>query len=179
MLRQRHPAAAETKKMRNIMVAVGCVVAATTVWAQGPKIGQWEYQSEMTIPGVSLPPGMQMPKMPEGMQLPPGMSMPQMSGDGMVQRMSFRSCVTESEPVPMDRQGGHDCKLTRMDRKGDSVNWAVECQTPEGLMTGDGTGTYKGDRMDAVIKMKGTANGRPMEMTQKLQGRYLGPCPAK
>ena len=150
--------------MRNILVAAGCVAVVTAAWAQGPKIGQWEYQSEMTIPGVSLP---------------PGMSMPQMSGDGMVQRMSFRSCVTESEPVPMDRQGGHDCKLTRMDRKGDAVSWAVECQTPEGPMIGEGTGTYRGDRMDAVIKMKGTANGRPMEMTQKLQGRYLGPCPAK
>lgn len=163
------------------MIRTAAMLAALAAYAgaaqaEGVKPGQWEYQTEMTIPGTSLPPGTQLPKLPEGVQLPPGMSMPQMSADGMTQRMSFRSCVTETEPVPMDRSGDHDCTLTRMDRKGDSISWAMECRTPEGPMTGEGHGTYRGERMDAVIRMNGTANGRPLEMTQKLQGRYVGPC---
>ncbi len=163
-------------KRLTIALLIGAASGAA-IAAGGPKAGQWEYTTEVNIPAMSMPEGFQMPELPEGMELPPGMSMPQMGAQGMKQTMSFKQCITDEEPVPMHEGEDSDCKLTKMDRKGNTVHWAVECQTPEGPSSGEGTATYEGDRMHAEMTMTSTVDGRPMEMHQTINGRYLGPCP--
>ncbi|WP_169577410.1 DUF3617 domain-containing protein [Sinimarinibacterium sp. CAU 1509] len=163
--------------MNRILGLALLAVATTTAAADGPRVGQWEYTQEMTIPGSALPEGMQMPKLPEGVQLPPGMSMPQMGQHGMTQTMSFQHCVTSEDIVPMNSDDASKCKMTKMKRSGNNFEWAAECQTPDGVATSEGSGTYTDDRMDATITSKMNMHGKPMEMKQTLHGRYLGPCP--
>ena len=43
-------------------------------------------------------------------------------------------------------------------------------------MSGEGSATYSGDTMSAEMRAKGSHRGRPIEMTQKTTGRYIGPC---
>lgn len=135
--------------------------------------GKWEYMSEMKMPGMPEMPA-NMPKMPDGMQLPPGMTMPQFGPRGITS--TFQRCITNEDLVPKDDKGKEQCTVTKMDRKGNTVNWAASCQTPQGPAKSEGTATYTGDAMEATMRVTGNAEGRPFEMTQNMKGRYLGPC---
>ncbi|HSW13788.1 MAG TPA: DUF3617 family protein [Solimonas sp.] len=158
-------------QMRKWML-LGLVVSGVAFAADGPKVGKWEYNSTMKMDG-----GPQMPQMqlPPGVQLPPGMQMPQMGPQGM--SMKFTRCITKDDMVPKNDQGKEKCTVTKMDQKGNTVNWAVSCDTPQGKAQGEGTATYTGDSMTSV--MTTTINDKDMgkiKMTQNMTGRYLGAC---
>lgn len=145
--------------------------AALLVAAQAPAAGvhegRWQYTMTMDMPGMPA-----MPKV-DPSKLPPGMKLPQMDGHGMT--MSFEHCVKDSDLVP--RQERDECKTTKMDRKGNTVTWAAVCDSPQGKMNAEGSATYDGDTMTSTTHMTGTdRRGRPIDVTQKIKGRYLGPC---
>lgn len=113
------------------------------------KAGEWEFTTQTS-----------MPNMP---QLPPGMSMPS---------FTFKNCLKEGQPVPQRQNGEKKCKVTKMVRQGDTVNWEVSCETRNGEMKGTGSATYSGDSMHSTMRF----TGGPMEMTENMTGHYLGPC---
>ncbi|MGH6644823.1 MAG: DUF3617 domain-containing protein [Solimonas sp.] len=155
-------------KMIILLATAGLLGAAQAASAAGIHEGRWAYTMTMDMPGMPA-----MPKV-DASKLPPGMNLPQRTANGI--SMNFEHCVTNADLVPKN-DAQDRCKVTRMDRQGDTVNWASICDSPQGKMEATGTATYSGDTMTSTTHMTGTdARGKPIDMTQKISGRYVGAC---
>ena len=159
--------------MRIHKTAAGAALALLSSGALAGQIheGRWTYSMTLDMPNMPAMPDM---SKIDASKLPPGVKLPQRSANGGMQ-MSFDRCVTNADLVPQKDQ--QQCKITKMDRQGDTVNWASVCDTPHGKMNATGTATYSGETMTATTKMTGTdAHGKPIDMTQKIEGHYAGAC---
>ncbi|MDI1472048.1 MAG: DUF3617 family protein [Thermodesulfovibrio sp.] len=85
---------------------------------------------------------------------------------------TFTQCITKDKAIPQKAETDQDCKITKSTMSGDTVNWTIECKTPEGPVISEGTVTYKGDRFDGVVKMKHFG----MDITQYMNGKWIGDC---
>jgi uncharacterized protein DUF3617 len=140
------------------------------------KPGKWEYTVTMQMPN--------MPQVPPGVQLPPNVQMQQGAG-GM--SITHTSCMNGSDPTAeLRRPGGPrgsaegQCKVERLQQNGATVSWASTCKTPQATVHSEGTAHYNGDRMEANFTTRTThASGPPIQVSQHVDGRYLGPCDAK
>jgi len=156
-------------KMLRLATTGGMLLLASTAFADQIREGRWAYTMTMNMP--DMPELKNMPKI-DPSQLPPGLKLPQFTAEGM--QMSFEQCVTKEDLVPRNQD---DCKVTKMDRQGNTVKWAAVCNTPRGKMNSSGVATYTGDTMTSTAEISGTdERGKPINMTQKISGRYLGAC---
>ena len=147
---------------------VGVLCLAGTAKADDSiKEGRWEFTTEVQMEGMP-----QMPELPPGVKLPPGMSM---SAKGNTMRTTMNKCVTKQDMVPSD-EGKKNCKVTKMDRRGNTVSWRVECQEGGTRTTGDGTATYTGNTMQSKMVMTTQSGGHSSRQEMKTTGRYLGAC---
>ena len=126
------------------------------------KPGQWEFTSQMEMPG--------MPKLPPGAQLPANVQ-PQPGG----MKSSYKTCVDTERAVPSDPRG--QCKIDQVQRNGGTVTWTGSCATAQGTVRSEGVAHYSGDTMEANLTTQvPAANGQAMKTTQHITGHYLGPC---
>ncbi|MFZ5776395.1 MAG: DUF3617 domain-containing protein [Thermodesulfobacteriota bacterium] len=133
------------------------------------KEGKWEFTTEVQMPGMA-----KMPELPAGVKLPPGMSM---SSKGNTMRTTQVKCITKEDMVPADQgKGKNTCKTTKMERRGNTVNWSVVCEEEGTRMLGDGVATYTGDTMQSTMTMTTTRAGQTTKQDVKSMGRYLGAC---
>jgi hypothetical protein len=140
-------------------------VAAPANAADSVKPGRWEFTSQMQAPA--------MPQLPPGTQLPPGIQL--QPGGGM--KVSHTSCVDPERAVPTDPRP--ECKIDRMERNGGTVSWATTCNTAQGTVRSEGIAHYAGDNMQATLTTHiPQQGGRSMDTSQRISGRYLGPCAA-
>lgn len=146
--------------------------ALTAVHAQDAiRPGKWEYTVTMQMPNP--------PQLPPGVQLPPNVQT--QSGAGGI---TVTSCVNTNDPTAELRRphGSSEgqCKVDRLQRSGSTITWASSCTTPEATVHSEGTAHYNGDRMEANFTTRTIhANGAPIQTSQQVAGRYLGPCDAK
>lgn len=113
--------------------------------AQNMKEGLWEITSKMEMPGMP-------------MKMPP---------------QTHTHCLTKKDAVPQKEEPGQECKTTKLEVRGDTVSWVMECKTKEGPVVMNGKVAYKGETFEGVIKMKQS----DMEITQNLSGKWIGKCP--
>lgn len=160
--------------MKNSLLRVACfllVLLPAFALAADDSIreGKWEFVTEVAMDGMPA-----MPALPPGVSLPPGMSM---SSKGNSMKTTMSQCITKNDLVPAGGQkNAKNCKVTKMDRKGNQVSWSMVC-TEDGMkMTGDGVATYTGNQM--VSRMTMTSQGKGQNIKQRINtsGRYLGPC---
>jgi len=80
-------------------------------------------------------------------------------------------------PQNKEEPGRTDCKETKREVKGDTVNWVIECKAEGGTVTSSGTMTYRNDTLEGTVKVR-VPDGRrgAMEMTQHMNGKWVGPC---
>jgi len=124
--------------------------------------GQWEFTSQMQVPG--------MPQLPAGAQLPPNV---QAQAGGM--KSTYRTCVDSEKAVPSDPRG--QCKIENVRRDGPTVTWTGACATGQGTVRSEGVARYSGNTMDATLTTQVPgANGQTMKTTQHITGHYVGPC---
>lgn len=83
---------------------------------------------------------------------------------------TWTQCLTKKECIP---QQDKDCKVIKIDSNGDAFTWTVQCKTSDGVMTGNGKMTYRGDTFEDVVTMA-TSAGRGMGVTQNLRGKWVG-----
>ncbi len=154
--------------MKTILV-LAAALAATGALAQSPadamkgkmKPGLYSYKMEMDMG--------QVPGMPAGMGK---------------QTMNMQHCVTpqdiEKGQVGKGRDGkaASNCEMKDFKMSGNTATYKMVCKG-EGSMTADNTITFVADGFNMNMKMAMDQGGRQMNMTQKMEGRYLGPCPAK
>lgn len=140
------------------------------------KPGKWQVVAETQGP--------KMPPPPPGTKLPPGV---QLRPDGTGMTMTRTTCVSAKNPVPVgpppagaQGPGKPNCKTDRIERNGGDVRWAATCTGPQGTMQADGEAHYTGDTMDATIRSHASvSNGQPVDTTQHITAKYLGPCTGK
>ncbi|HON59514.1 MAG TPA: DUF3617 family protein [Smithella sp.] len=137
------------KKLIGFLTVAFFVGSTACAWAQ-LKEGLWDFTTQVQIKG--------MPK-----------TMP---------ATTFRQCVTKSNPVPQNKDKSFDCKITNQNISGDTISYSMECKGDQGVMQTTGKTTYSGNTMEGssttVFKMKGQP---PMQMSNTMKGKYLGPCP--
>jgi hypothetical protein len=144
----------------------GTVCAETTI-----EPGEWEFSSTV----------------PEATQLPPGMqSSPGVRAGPEGTTFSRTECIAADNPLPPMARGrsapgdGNSCAVDRTDVNGDTVSWSTTCTTPRITIHIEGTAHYHGETLDGVFVIRSkTPDGPPIERTQQLRGRYLGPCETK
>jgi hypothetical protein len=143
-----------------LAAAVGCVFCAAA--SASPfdqfkgkmKEGMYETTMEMEIPG-----------MPAGMGK---------------QNMKFQNCVTaqdiENGKVGKGKdKGTENCEVKNFKMSGNTATYTTVCKG-EHEMTADTRMTFHdaGYKMD--MKMAMNRNGQVMNMTQHMEGRYMGAC---
>ena len=119
------------------------------------KEGLYEYKMQMEIPG-----------MPAGMGK---------------QAMTFQNCVSQKD---ID-QGGfgkgkegkqpENCEVRDMKMSGNTATYTMECKGAA-PMKADNRITFTDNGFNMDMKMAMNQGGQVMNMTQKMEGRYLGPC---
>ena len=154
--------------MRSARLLAVVVASACTAAAAGPfdqfkgkmKEGLYEYKMEMDMGQV---PGM-----------PPGMGK---------QNMTFQKCLTpqDIEKGQMGRGGGRDgkmpenCEVKNFNMSGNTASYTMVCKPPN-EMTADNKITFTGEGFKMDMKMSMNQGGQVMNMNQRMESKYLGPC---
>jgi hypothetical protein len=132
--------------------------------ADAVRSGQWEFNTQLQAVGTAA--------LPPGISLPPGAA----AGGGM--KVSHRQCIEPDKAVPSDPRRA--CNVDRMERKGAVITWSTTCKAPQGDVKSTGTARYSGTVMQANLNVRApNAAGGAIETTQRITGRYLGPCTKK
>jgi len=128
----------------------------------GVKPGQWEFTTRLeAFAPPTPPPGAQSPQATQ----------PQSGGDA-----TYLSCIQSDRAVPVEF--GAQCNFDSRERQGPRVTWSMICTNPQGAVRSDGVAQYHGDTMDAtLVNHFPAANGTVTDLTQRITGRYLQPCP--
>lgn len=128
--------------------------------ADAIKGGSWEFISQLQ--------GAPMPHPQPGTQSPPG------GGIAATQTL----CIEPDKAVPTDPRQG--CRIDRTQRNGGTVSWSGSCTTQQGTVRSDGVAHYSGETMDGTLTTRiPQPNGGTMDTSQRITGRYLGPCAAR
>ena len=145
-----------------LLIAACAAAVSTAAVAAGPldqmkgkmKPGMYDMKMEMEIPG-----------MPGGMGK---------------QSMNMQNCVTEQDIEKGTVGKGKDskmpdtCEVKNFKMSGNSASYTAVCKEPD--MTSDTSITFtdSGYTMNTKTAMK--QGGQVMNMNQKIEGRYVGPC---
>lgn len=140
-------------KIRSLVaLAVVLLLAGAGTALAGPDLqpGQWEMTLQTEMPGMPFP-------------IPP---------------VKYRTCMSPQDAVPQQEKPGEDCKLVKSQSSGNTVSWVMECRDKDAKTRSEGEITYHHDTMKGTIHahMESRQEGT-MEVTQKLSGKRLGPCP--
>jgi hypothetical protein len=150
------------------------VLAPGAADSAGVKPGQWEFTTRLeAFATPSPPPGTPSPTQspPQSPTPAPQAAQPQSGGDA-----TYLSCIQSDRAVPVEF--GAQCKLDSPKRQGSRVTWSMICTNPQGAVRSDGVAQYHGDTMDAtLVNHFPAANGTVTDLTQRITGRYLRPCP--
>lgn len=113
------------------------------------KYGLWDITTKMEIKG-----------MPN--QMPP---------------ISVRQCTTKNDPVPKSDTKGSECKTKDHKVSGDTVTYTIECTGKDSFVLTSGKMIHKGNTFDGTSTTNIKTKGQPeMQMTNKMSGKYIGPC---
>ena len=104
-------------------VMPGVALAASDI-----KAGKWQFTTEMQLPAMSQPSGVQAPR-------------------GNNQPMTRTACIDPAHPIPAEQQ----CTLDNVKRRGDSVTWAMIYSSLQSPVHSTGSGHYAGDTMEARL----------------------------
>jgi hypothetical protein len=122
------------------------------------KEGLYDYKMEMDMGNI---PGM-----------PPGMGK---------QNHAFQQCVTNQDidkgGFSRGREGKmpENCEVRDFKMSGNSATYTMECKGNP-AMKADNKVTFVGDGFNMDMKMAMNQGGQVMNMTQKIQARYVGAC---
>ena len=146
--------------MRNKFLLAACAAAfASTAAFAGPfdgfkgkmKPGLYESKMEMDMPG-----------MPKGMG-----------------NMTHQHCITQTDidsgqaAKGPQSKGQQDCEVKDMKMSGNTASYKVECK---GGTKVDTKMTFSDNGYQAENKMVMNQGGQVMNVTQKIDSRYIGPC---
>jgi len=90
---------------------------------------------------------------------------------------TVRQCITKSDPVPKPASKGYECKTKNYKMSGDTVTYTIECSGKDSVVLTSGKTTYKGNIFNGTSTTNIKTKGQPkIQMTNKISGKYIGPC---
>ena len=96
-----------------------------------------------------------------------------------ISRSSAASRPRTSRKAPSARaataRATENCEVKDFKMSGNTATYRMECKG-EGQMKADNKITFLPNGFDMDMKMSMVRNGQPMNMTQHMEGRNLGPC---
>ena len=116
-------------------------------------------------------------KMKPGMyEVKMDMDMPGMPGNMGKQSMTVKNCVTEKdiESGKMGKDQKDTCEVKNFKMSGNTASYTAACKDPP--MTSDTTITFRDDGYSMTSKTTMNQGGQTMQMSHKMEGRYVGPC---
>jgi len=134
-------------KKAAILIFVLFAMVSTSFAEPNLKEGKWEVTTKMEMPGMP-------------MQLP---------------AFTYTQCITKTDLVPENKQPqqqNENCDAVDVKTSGNTVTWSTKCKGDNGETKGTGSITYKGDSFTGNMKV----NQGGMEITTKMNGKYIGPC---
>lgn len=107
------------------------------------------------------------------------MEIPGMPAGMGKQSMNMQNCVTEQDIEKGAVGKGKDskpdtCEVKNVKMSGNSASYTAVCKDPE--MTADTNITFNASGYTMNTKTAMKQGGQTMNMTQKIEGRYIGPC---
>jgi len=151
--------------MKKQIALAALAAGVATAYAAGPfdafkgkmKEGMYEYKMDMDMG--------QMPGMPPGMGK---------------QSHTFQHCVTKKDIEEggfgnKDRKQPENCEIKNMNMSGNTATYTMECKGEHG-MRADNKITFRDDGFTMDMKMQMNQRGQNMNMTQHMEGRYIGAC---
>ncbi len=172
------------KKITSAMVGflVLVLVFAMAVTAENIKEGKWSIKMITKIEGMPVDAAAKMKEEMNNMPPEAAAMMKQMSGKMNIEMgandqgitTTVTQCVTAQNPVP-DTKLPANCQETH-EMNGNVVNFHVACNNKDLQLDSTGHVTYNGDSMDGVVKSHQASEGKSMDATIQITGKYLGPC---
>ena len=146
--------------MRFKFLIAACAAAVSTAVVAGP-FDQFKGKMKPGLYDVQM--DMEMPGMPAGMGK---------------QSMKMQNCVSDSD-IEQGKMGKDDmpkgCEVKNMKVSGNTATYTTECKGDMN-MKADTTVTFRDNGYTMVNKTAMNQGGQTMNMTQKMEGRYVGPC---
>ncbi len=89
--------------------------------------------------------------------------------------MTYTTCLTNKDLIPVQDEASDaaNCKMTRHEVKGNTVNWSITCNDDGVKTTSKGKITYAGDSFKGEMTVQ-TPDAPPM--VQKMSGHRVGSC---
>jgi hypothetical protein len=153
-------------KLARLLALAAATTSVCAIAADNPfegfkgkmKEGLYDYRMELDLGNI---PGM-----------PPGMGK---------QNMNFQQCVT-SQDIEKGQMGRSkesqvptDCKISDFKMSGNTATYKMDCKG-EPSIKGDNRITFSGETFNMDMKMAMNQGGQVMNVTQKMNARYIGPC---
>ena len=130
------------------VLLIAAVALPLSAGAQG-KDDLWEVTVKMEMPGMP-------------MAMPP-----------VVTRNCTAKNARDEDYVPAEK----NCRMQDRKRSGNKLSYKIVCEGKD-PMTIAGEMTFGANSYEGRMQMSGTANGRPMQMTQNFSGKRVGDCTA-
>jgi len=89
----------------------------------------------------------------------------------------FQKCINRNNLTPGNNTDKDGCDKDKVNRKGDTVNWTVNCAKDKHTLSGSGLVVYSDTTMSGHAEFQ--AGGKELAtMNMKLQynGKYMGKC---
>ena len=90
-------------------------------------------------------------------------------------RMRAAVCLLRRKLGRSEQQKMEQCEIKNFKMSGNTASYTTVCKG-DMQMTADTTITFSGADYKMNMKMAMNQGGQVMNMTQKMDGRYLGPC---
>jgi uncharacterized protein DUF3617 len=145
------------------LIALTTVFVGASAHAEDLQSGKWEFDVRIDTTKMHLSPGV---------RLPPGVQLPGRPGRGA----SHTACITPERMVPGPALL-NQCAFDWITHSGGTVKWSVTCNSSDGQVRDSGIATYSGNKMEGTMYIRSIGgHGPPFDITQRISGRYLGPC---
>src|SRR4051812_48343403 len=145
-----------------LLAALVCSAIVANALADGPfdqfkgkmKEGLYEYKMQMEMPGMPANMGKQ--------------------------NMTFQNCVTRDDIEKGNMGRGKNgkmpetCEVKNFNMSGNTASYTMVCKDPP--MQADNKITFGDGTFNMDMKMAMDQGGQKMNMTQHMEGRYLGAC---
>ncbi|MES2772269.1 MAG: DUF3617 family protein [Pseudomonadota bacterium] len=117
--------------------------------------GLWRISLEMTIPGQG----------------------PDMSHAPLSQTL----CLTREKMMRLLVPAQSPCQISETSVQAKRMQWKLSCTQAQAQVEGEGILEFAGERLSGKMRTNTKLNGsaRSLEITQKMQGEYLGICPSE
>ena len=91
---------------------------------------------------------------------------------------TLQECMEDSQisPETIAPSDNGECTISDSNVSGNTLSWSMQCNTPGGAMTGQGSFESKGDSGSGNMQMNMDIQGQSMSMQMEWKGRRIGSC---